>query len=82
MMNKTAALVEALEAGKEFTADQIARKFGLKNPTASITSLRKEGYAIYLNTRKGESKYRLGTPTRRMVAAGYAALGAQASGLA
>ena len=81
MTNKTAALVEAFKSGKELTADQIASKYGLVNPTASVTALRKAGYPIYLNTRKGVSKYRLGTPTRKMIAAGYAALGAQAAGL-
>jgi hypothetical protein len=82
MTTKTNALVEAFESGKEFTAEQITKKFGLQNPTASITGLRKEGYAIYLNSRNGVSKYRLGKPTRRMVAAGYAVLGAELSGLA
>jgi hypothetical protein len=40
--------------------------------------LRKEGHAIYLNSRivNGEkvSFYRLGTPTKRMIAAGIYAL--------
>jgi hypothetical protein len=80
-MTKTQVLVEAFKTGQEFTADQISTKFGLSNPTASVTALRKSGYPIYLNTRKGVSKYRLGTPTRKMIAAGYAALGAQAAGL-
>jgi hypothetical protein len=78
---KTQALVEAFKTGKELTADQISTKFGLSNPTASITGLRKAGYAIYLNNRNGVAKYRLGTPTRKMIAAGYAALGAEGAGL-
>jgi hypothetical protein len=78
---KTEALIEAFESGKELTAAQISARFGLTNPTASITGLRKAGYAIYLNNRNGVSKYRLGKPTRKMIAAGYAALGAEGSGL-
>lgn len=79
--NKTQALIEAFETGSEFTAQQITSAFGLANPTAIVTYLRKQGYAIYLNDRAGGSKYRLGRPTRRMIAAGYAALGAEAAGL-
>ena len=45
-----------------------------------ISSLRMQGYPVYLNKRvstyNGEtySKYRLGTPSRAVVAAGYQAL--------
>jgi hypothetical protein len=47
-----------------------------------IDHLRKEGNAIYLNTRtttSGDkvSYYRLGTPTKRIVAAGIAAVRSQ-----
>ena len=46
-----------------------------------MSELRREGYAIY-NNRHTDSqgrttmKYRIGTPSRKVVAAGYAALGA------
>jgi hypothetical protein len=61
------------------TAAKMQSAFGVKNPTALIDTLRKEGNSIYLNTRttnSGEkvSYYRLGTPTKRMVAAGIIAL--------
>lgn len=61
------------------TANQMAAKFGIKNASATINELRKEGHAIYLNSRinaNGEkvSFYRLGTPTKRIVAAGIMAL--------
>ena len=61
------------------TAAKMQSVFGIKNPSATINELRSEGNAIYLNTRinaNGEkvSFYRLGTPTKRMVAAGIAAL--------
>ena len=52
--------------------------FGVANPSATINDLRNEGHAIYLNSRivNGEkvSFYRLGTPTKRMIAAGISAL--------
>ena len=60
------------------TANKMRSLFGVKNPSAVIDDLRKEGNAIYLNSRvvNGEkvSFYRLGTPTKRMIAAGIFAL--------
>ena len=60
------------------TPQKMQSVFGVANPSATINDLRNEGHAIYLNTRvvNGEkvSFYRLGTPTKRMVAAGIAAL--------
>ena len=61
------------------TANKMQSVFGVKNPSAVVDDLRKEGHAIYLNTRinaNGEkvSFYRLGTPTKRMIAAGIRAL--------
>jgi hypothetical protein len=64
------------------TAQKMQSVFGVANPSATINDLRNEGHAIYLNTRinaNGEkvSFYRLGTPTKRMVASGIAALRSQ-----
>ena len=76
-----AARVEtALVNGAELTAKQISARYGVKNVRSVISKLRSEGLAIYLNKRvssfDGETymKYMLGTPTRAVVAAGYAAL--------
>ncbi len=77
---QTAKVANALSNGAELTAKQITSRYGVKNVRAVISQLRSEGYTIYLNKRvssfDGEtySKYRLGTPTRATVAAGYAAL--------
>ena len=64
------------------TAQKMQSVFGIANPSATINELRNEGHAIYHNTRinaNGEkvSFYRLGTPTKRMVAAGIAAIRSQ-----
>jgi hypothetical protein len=60
------------------TANKMQKVFGVANPSATINELRNEGHAIYLNSRvvNGEkvSFYRLGTPTKRMIAAGILAL--------
>jgi hypothetical protein len=77
---KTAKLIAALEDGAELTAKQINARYRVKNARALISSIRMQGYPVYLNKRvstfDGEtySKYRLGTPTRAVVAAGFRAL--------
>ncbi len=84
MMTKSERLVEALKTGEKLTAAQIKARFGIANPTATVSDLRlKGGYAIYANQytdTKGRvsTKYRLGNPSREVVAAGYRALAQQA----
>lgn len=61
------------------TVAQARARFGISNVAARIDELRKDGYAIYTNTKTLEDGrkvtfYRLGTPTKRMIAAGIAAL--------
>ena len=74
------ALVNKRES---LTAKQIASRYNVANPHDTIYQLRSEGISIYSNTAKnsrGETvtKYRFGTPSRKMVAAAFAAVGAQA----
>ena len=77
---KTAKVIAALQNGAELTAKQIQSRYNVSNPRALISSLRMQGYSVYLNKRvstyDGEtySKYRFGTPTRAVVAAGNQAL--------
>ena len=78
-VTKSGALLEALKKGEELTAGQITHRFGIKNPRATVSDLRFQGFAIYANARtnaRGDTytKYRLGTPSRAVVAAGYKAM--------
>jgi hypothetical protein len=76
-------ILKALKSGRQFTAGQLV---GLTGATASgirgrISELRSEGYAIYNNTTKnGKTAYRLGTPSRAMVAAAFRNSGARVFG--
>jgi len=84
-MTKTNNLLEAFQNGEQLTAAQMTARFGVKNPHEAVRQLRSAGYAIYLNKSKNSkgtvtSKYRLGNPTRAIVAAGIAALGSTALG--
>jgi len=73
---KSAQFLTALKNGEELTVSQITERFGIANPTATVSDLRlRGGYAVYANaTRNGVTKYRLGTPARAVVAAGYRAM--------
>jgi len=79
-MTQVEKLIHAFQSGKEFTAKQISSHFNIGSPTKVVSLIRREhGFPIYLNTRvdsKGREtrKYRLGTPSRSVVAAGYRAL--------
>jgi hypothetical protein len=78
-VTKQTALLKALQKGEELTAKQITYRFGIANPTATVSDLRFAGYPVYANKRTNRlgqtfTKYRLGTPTRAVVAAGYRAL--------
>lgn len=76
--SKILAYLSKDSAYNTLTAQKMQSTFGVANPSATINELRNEGNAIYLNSRvvNGEkvSFYRLGTPTRRMIAAGITAL--------
>jgi predicted transcriptional regulator len=78
-ITKQSRLLEALRSGEELTAKQINARFGIANPTATVSDLRFAGFAVYANEHKDtkgrqSTKYRLGTPSREIVAAGYRAL--------
>jgi hypothetical protein len=80
-MTKQEKLLAAFQNGNSFTAKQIASSFGLKDPYSAIRNLREAGHCIYGNTTKlytGETstKFRMGTPSRRMVAIASRMVGA------
>lgn len=77
-MTQASKVLAALETGESLTAKQIAARFKVGSPRAVISQLRANGNAIYLNTHtdtKGRvtQKYRLGTPSKAMVAAAASA---------
>ena len=65
------------------TAAQARSRFGIANVGARIEELRAEGHCIYTNKKTLENGktitfYRLGKPSREMVAMPHAVLGGQA----
>jgi predicted transcriptional regulator len=78
-MTKTQKVLTAFQEGQELTAKQIAARYSVGNPGRVVHYLRNQGYSIYLNKKvdtKGRvtNKYRLGNPSRKVIAAGYKAL--------
>lgn len=72
-MSKTAKVGSYLASGAELTPRQITGTFGLKNPHDAIYQLRNKGMCIYTNKATLSDgtqtvKYRVGTPSKRMVA--------------
>jgi hypothetical protein len=76
---KESKVLAALQEGRTLSSAQIRSFFGAGNPQAVIQSLRFKGYPIYLNTvtdtkNRSRNVYRLGTPSRAVIAAGYKAM--------
>lgn len=72
-MSRQEKLLKHLETGAAVTAKQIQGVFGLKNPHGAIYTLRNQGNCIYTNTAvladgTETIKYRLGKPSKRMIA--------------
>jgi|TARA_R110001606_G_scaffold396846_1_gene571802 hypothetical protein len=72
-------VLAVLSEGRTLSSAQMRAFFGIGNPQAVIQALRFSGYPIYLNTvsdTKGRSRnvYRLGTPSKAVIAAGYRAM--------
>ena len=74
------AILNFLKSGQQLTEKQARGLFGVKSLSGRVSELRRQGYPVYRNTTKttGAAAYRLGTPSRAMVAAAYASLGANA----
>ena len=77
---KQGRLFKALVLDREtLTESQISKRFGIKNPTATISVIRQRGYAVYANNRKAGNnvevtEYRHGEASRKMVALAYKAM--------
>lgn len=74
-------VLKVLECGRQFTPAQLAGLTGTTEDSIRprISELRSEGFAVYSNvTKNGKTAYRLGSPSRKMVAAAYAQMGSDA----
>ena len=79
-MTQKSKLRQAFFNGAQLTSKQIRSQFKIASPTKVVSLLRLEdGLPIYANKHvdtKGRqtTKFRLGTPSRKVIAAGYRAM--------
>ena len=73
-LSKKQKVLNLLSKGENVAWSTIQTRFDLESPRSMIDTLRAEGYMIYGNRVKGKKYYRMGTPTRAIVAAGIKAL--------
>lgn len=77
---KNQKLLNLLSSGNNIKADTIANTLGIEGGSVAkrVLELRRNGYSVHKNTVKESGQkftaYRLGTPTKQVIAAGYAAL--------
>ena len=73
-LSKKQKVLNLLNKGENVAWSTIQTRFDLESPRSMIDTLRAEGYMIYGNRVNGKKYYRMGTPTRAIVAAGIKAL--------
>ena len=73
-LTRKTKVLNLLSKGKNVTWKTLRKRFDLASPTAMIHTLRKEGHAIYRNITPSGVAFRLGTPTKSMIAAGIVAV--------
>ena len=68
--SKTQRVLELLETGKSVSWKTLRTRFDLKTPRAMIDKLRAAGNMIYINKTAQGTSYRLGAPSKAIIAAG------------
>jgi len=73
-LSKKQKVLNLLSKGDNVAWSTIQNRFELESPRSMVDTLRAEGYMIYGNRVNGKKYYRMGTPTRAIIAAGIKAL--------
>jgi hypothetical protein len=77
-LSKKEKVLNLLSKGQPVFWKTLRSRFDLVSPRAMIDTLRSEGHMIYINRNTGtngnNTSYRVGTPTKAIVAAGINAL--------
>lgn len=66
--------LNAMLRGQSVTWKEAQTKFNLSKPRAVVDKIREEGHCVYINKNKSGTYYRIGTPSKAIIAAGFAAL--------
>ena len=66
--------LNALLRGETITWAQARTTFNLQRPRAVVEKLREDGHCVYVNKTTSGTSYRIGTPSKAIIAAGLKAL--------
>ena len=69
-LTKKEKVLNLLSKGEAVTWSSLRSRFDLTSPRAMIDQLRTEGHMVYINTTSAGTTYRLGKPTKSIIAAG------------
>ena len=69
-LSKKVKVLNLLSKGAPVSWTTLRNKFDLTSPRAMVDQLRTEGHMVYINQTSNGTSYRLGTPTKSILAAG------------
>ena len=69
-LTKKQKVLNLLSKGNAVTWSAMRNKFDLTSPRAMVDQLRTEGHMVYINQTSNGTSYRMGTPTKAIIAAG------------
>jgi len=73
-LSKTQKVLNLLTKGESVSWKALRNKFDLRSPTQMIGKLRNQGIMIYTNRSSKGVSYRVGTPSKAVIAAGQKAI--------
>ena len=73
-LSKTAKIRNLFAKGSDVSWKQMRNTYDLKSPAAMVGKLRNEGMMIYENRTSAGVSYRVGTPSKAIIAAGITKL--------
>ena len=73
-LSKTRKVLNLLEKGEPVTWKTLRNRFDLRSPRAMVDKLRSKGNMVYINKGSKGTSYRIGEPTRAIIAAGITKL--------
>ena len=69
-LSKTAKVLNLLQRGESVSWLTLRNRFDLKSPRAMVDKLRAKGHMVYINKSVKGTSYRIGEPTKAIIAAG------------
>jgi len=70
VLSKTQRVLNLLSNGKSVSWKTLRTKFDLRSPRAMVDKLRSQGNMIYINRSSEGTSYRIGAPSKAIIAAG------------